>query len=38
MECGALAPLSARDFSPRQKGIDDPTLSGGPDKQVPPAL
>ena len=36
MECGALAPLSARDFSPRGKEMDDPTLHGGPDKQVPP--
>ena len=36
MECGALAPLSARDFSPRRKAMDDPALKSGPDKHVPP--
>jgi hypothetical protein len=36
MECGALAPLSPGDFSPRRTGTDDQTLNGGPDKQVPP--
>jgi len=36
MECGALAPLSARDFSPRKKAMDDQTLNDGPDEQVPP--
>ncbi|ASV73017.1 hypothetical protein THTE_0415 [Thermogutta terrifontis] len=35
MECGALAPLSARDFSPRRKAMDDQRLNDGPDKQVP---
>jgi len=36
MECGALAPLLARNFSPRRTGMDDQTLHGGPDEQVPP--
>jgi len=36
VECGALAPLSARDFSPRRKAMDNQTLNGGRDKHVPP--
>jgi len=36
MECGALAPLSARDLSPRRKAMHDPALNGGRDKHVPP--
>ncbi|ASV73404.1 hypothetical protein THTE_0802 [Thermogutta terrifontis] len=36
MECGALAPLSAWDFSPRGKTMDDRALYYGRDKHVPP--
>jgi len=33
---GALAPLSARDFSARRKGRDGRTSNKGSDKRVPP--
>gem|GEM_PF-3278002 len=36
MECGALAPLSPRDFSSRRKAMDNRTLNDEPSTHVPP--